>query len=57
MFHSKDKGSPMCTGDADREQTYGQGWGEEGEGEMNGQSSMEAHTIVYETHRRQKLAV
>lgn len=57
MFHSKDKGSPMCTGDADREQTCGQGWGEEGEGEVSGQSSMEAHTIVYETHRRQKLAV
>ena len=50
MFHSKDKDSPMCTGDADREQTYGQGWGEEGEGEMNGESSMEAYTLSYMKH-------
>ena len=25
-----------------REQTYGQGWGEEAEGEINGESSMDA---------------
>ena len=30
-----------------REQAYGQGWGEEGEGETNGESSMEACTLTY----------
>ena len=30
-----------------REQAYGQGWGEEGEGEMNGESSKEACTLTY----------
>ena len=29
------------------EQTYGQGGGEEGEGEMSGESSMEAYTLPY----------
>ena len=28
-----------------REHTYGQGQGEEGKGEMNGESSMEAYTL------------
>ena len=30
-----------------REETYGHGWGEEGEGEMNGESSMDAYTLTY----------
>ena len=30
-----------------REQTYGQGRGQEGEGEMNGESSMEAYPVPY----------
>ena len=30
-----------------REQTYGQGWEEEGEGEVHGESSMEANTSTY----------
>ena len=30
-----------------REQTYGPDKGEEGEGEMNGESSMEAYTLPY----------
>ena len=30
-----------------REQTYGQGWGEGGEGEMKGERSMEAYTLPY----------
>ena len=34
-----------------REQTYGQGWGEEGEGEMNGQSSVDAYTLTYVNRR------
>ena len=29
------------------EQTFGQGQGEEGEGEMNGDSSIEAYTLPY----------
>ena len=31
----------------DREQTYDKGGGEEGEGEMNEESSMEAYTLTY----------
>ena len=30
-----------------REQAYGQGWGEEGEGELNGESSMEPSTLTH----------
>ena len=30
-----------------REQTYGQGQGEEGEGEKNGKSSVGAYTLTY----------
>ena len=30
-----------------KEQTYGQGRGEEGEGEVNGGSSMQAYTLPY----------
>ena len=30
-----------------REQTFGQGWGGEGEGEINGESSMDAYTLTY----------
>ena len=30
-----------------REQTYGQGQGEAGEGEMNGKSSVGAYTLTY----------
>ena len=30
-----------------REQAYRQGWGEEGEGGMNGERSMEAYTLPY----------
>ena len=30
-----------------REQTYGQGWGEEGECEMNGEGSTKAYTPPY----------
>ena len=30
-----------------REQTYGPGWGEEGEGEMLGESSVDAYALPY----------
>ena len=30
-----------------RKQTYGQGWGEKGQGEMNGESSMNAYTLIH----------
>ena len=34
-----------------REQTYGQGWGEEGQGEMNGESSVDAYTLTHINRR------
>ena len=34
-----------------REQTYGQGWGRGGEGEMNGESIMEAYTLPHVKQR------
>ena len=40
-----------------REETYGQGWGEEGEGEMNGESSMDAYTLSYVKRYQREFAV
>ena len=34
-----------------REQTYGQGWGEEGEGEMNAESSVDAYALTHVNRR------
>ena len=30
-----------------KEQTYGQGWGEEGEGVINGESSVDEYILTY----------
>ena len=38
----------VYTGDADIENTLmDKGWGEEGEGQINGESSMDAYTLTY----------
>ena len=34
-----------------REETYGQGWGEEGEGKMNAESIVDAYTLTHVNRR------